>query len=702
MRKIRWFLALSLSSAICIVSAQNSEIDSLRKALANHAELDTLRIDILNELSFAHYSIDPNEGIRYSQQAIDLATQLNDLTRLARAFNNKSANHWAKGEDSLAFAMGERALEIHQETGNMLGAAKALNNLALNYYNISDFRKALEYHDKALIIFEELDHTLGIAHSYSNAGVVHLSLSDYPRALENFLNAARHVQDSDQALRANIALNIGLVYKNMKQYEKARQYTNEALGLYTALGMKQGEANAFGNLGTISSEQGFSREALECFDKSLQLNTSIGNKRRIAGDLVNIAVVYHHLGDYTSALRHFRESLELYEQSNDRENTCFTLVKLAELHLEMTSGTELKNAYISSLSQIFNYLKRAKQLAEETRSIRRQQMVWDVMSRAYERQGQHAKALDAYKMSIALRDSIFNSENDKEIARQQILFEYEKKEALLVAAHEKDIAVAHAELQRQKTIDSALIAGTVLLILAAGAGYFLNKKKKDAERQKREAEFQALIAETKMKALRAQMNPHFIFNSLNAISNFIGSNQLDSAEDYLVRFSKVIRMILENSDCTEISLSDDLKILEQYIQLERTRLRDRFSYEIMVDESIDPENTFVPPLILQPIVENSIWHGVSQLKAGGKILIHIREDSGNLICEIDDNGPGRHKGKIQTKEHKSMGIDIARSRLEILNEQKLAGADIVLTDKPEGLRVTVTLPLLQNTHHEHD
>lgn len=699
MRRKRWLLLLSAVASIAY--AQESRLDSLARELGNHPQSDTVRVDLLNELAFACYSIDPDRGLAYSREAIELAAQLNSVSRLAQGFNNKSANHWAKGEDSLALLAGERALEIHIQAGNKLGAAKALNNLALNYYNLSDLGRALEYHNNALSYFRELDHSSGIAHSYSNAGVVYLSLSDYPKALEYFLNAARFVKDDDDVLRANISLNIGLVYKNLKEYQKAREYADEALTIYSRVGQRQGEANALGNLGTICSEQGLSQEALNYYTRSLELNSSIGNKRRIAADLVNMAGVYQYMSDYSAAIDYLKQGLELYEQTNDKENTCFALVKLAEVYLA-TGRRQIDGA---SWQRIFEYLQKARMLSEESGSLQRQQMVWEVLSRAFEEYGSPGKALEAYKTFISLRDSVFNLEKERSIARQQVQFDYEKKEALLTAAHEKEMALAQAGLERQKAIDSALLTIALLVIFASAVGYVLNRKKKNAERRRREAEFKALIAETRMKALRAQMNPHFIFNSLNAISNFMANHQLDSAEDYLMRFSKVIRMTLENSDQAEISLSDDLKILEAYLQLEKTRLKDRFSYEIRVSDTIDLDETMVPPLILQPIVENSIWHGVSRLESNGRIIITVDRTSESLVCHVEDNGPGRRNGQNRTSGaggRRSLGLHLTRSRLDILNEERLPGANLLFTDLSNGLRVTITLPLLHRFEHEYD
>lgn len=671
-----WLLIVLSPAGVAL--AQQPAVDSLLRVLQHHTKPDTIRLHLLNELSYAYYAVDPGKGIAIAGEAVALAKQLTNLPLLAAAYNNKGTNHWAKGEDSLAMDAGEKALSIHQETGNKPGAAKALNNLALNYYNLSDFRKALEYHETALSLFRELDHAAGIAHSYSNMGVVYLSLSDYPKALQHFLNGARFWQEGDSAALANTFLNIGLVYKNMKEYPRALQYAKDALEIYVRHGQKQGEANACGNLGTLYNENGYPDTALHYYQRSLQLNNAIGNKRRIASDLVNIAVVYQHMKDHKMAMRFLQRGLRLYEQTNDRENTSFTLIKLAEISLDAPAT--------ANGNPPLNYLKRALQLAEDAGSLQNQHLAWEAMSKAYQAYGRDAQALEAYKRHIMFRDSIYNSAQTKEITRQQISFEFEKKEALLNAAHEKSNALANAEIKRRKTINTAVITGAIFLLAAGGTVYTLSRKRKDAE-------FRAKIADTEMKALRAQMNPHFIFNSLNAISNFIDRNEPELADDYLMRFSKIIRMILENSGFKEITLAEDLKVLELYMQLEVMRLKGRFACEVQIEGSVDPENTVVPPLILQPFVENSIWHGVSKLEAGGKIRIAISQQGGKLICVVEDNGPGRKKTTPET-DKKSLGTRITQSRIDILNQQKKSGADIVFTDLPEGLRVTISLPLI--------
>jgi LytS/YehU family sensor histidine kinase len=236
------------------------------------------------------------------------------------------------------------------------------------------------------------------------------------------------------------------------------------------------------------------------------------------------------------------------------------------------------------------------------------------------------------------------------------------------------------------------------------------KRRRDAEGLKREAEFRARVSDTEMKALRSQMNPHFIFNSLNSIDDYISRSDIPKASEYLVKFAGIMRMILEYSEQKEISLADDLKALELYIQLEALRLRDKFSYEIIIGDGIDSENTRVPPLMLQPFVENSIWHGLTRKEGEGKLSIQVYRQDEMIKYSVEDNGIGRARaaglggadgrgglaGVAAAAGKKSMGIKITGERIALINQTRNAGAAMRLSDLEQGTRVEVWLPLALN------
>jgi sensor histidine kinase YesM len=191
------------------------------------------------------------------------------------------------------------------------------------------------------------------------------------------------------------------------------------------------------------------------------------------------------------------------------------------------------------------------------------------------------------------------------------------------------------------------------------------------ESEKKQEELQHRATELEMQALRAQMNPHFIFNCLSSINRFILKNESGSASDYLTRFSRLIRMVLTNSKHTLISLEDELEMLRLYLDLEKLRFRNSFNYSIIFNNSIDVPAIEVPPLLLQPFVENAIWHGLMHKEGQGHIDIELSIKNNFLNCVIRDNGVGREKAAAVKSEssnkQKSLGLQITAERLNLFN-----------------------------------
>ncbi|MEN9347364.1 MAG: hypothetical protein RLZZ77_875 [Bacteroidota bacterium] len=186
-------------------------------------------------------------------------------------------------------------------------------------------------------------------------------------------------------------------------------------------------------------------------------------------------------------------------------------------------------------------------------------------------------------------------------------------------------------------------------------------------RQKRESDLRRLIAETEMKALRAQMNPHFLFNSLNSIYLFIQNQQTEQASDFLLKFSKLIRTVLEYSRKTTISVEEDIEWLKLYMDLEG--IRQPFRYTIEIDPSIDTTDLMVPPMILQPFIENSILHGFREKQGDAVITIKVQVNEHEICYITEDNGtlPTPSNDDVLNVKKKSLGTVITRERLQILN-----------------------------------
>ncbi len=643
--------------ATCCISgilsfSQQKEIDSLLKALSSYHKEDTIRLNLLNNLTYIYYNIDPEKGLSTGDQAISLGKKLNNRLKLAEAYRSKGINQWAKGE----------------------------------------YPAALELYGYALQIFEELKYKKGMTQTYNNTGVVYMYMSDYPKALGFFLKALPLSEEMNNKTGiANACTNIGIIYKNLSNYSKAVEYYQKALDQFKVLDNKQGMASVLSNIGTVYDLTGQPEKALEYYQKGITLNREIGNKRGIASDLVNMGIVYQGMSRFPEAHEYLTESLKLYEEAGDKNNLIVVLNSLGAVIADASKG-DLRKININESERFTKALaleNRALLLAREIQATDEEYQVLETMSTTYEKKKDYAKALESHKKFIALRDSVINDEKKEEITRKEMQFEFDKKEAVTTATHK-------AELKQQQTVKYAVLGGAVILLIGALLSFIFYKRKKEAVVKKHEAELNAEISDTEMKALRAQMNPHFIFNSLNSISDYIAKNNIKEADNYLTKFAKLIRMILENSEKKEIPLADDLNALELYMQLESLRLNNKFSYEIITDNQIDKENTMVPPLLLQPFVENSIWHGIAKKEGKGKIVVLITKENQMIHCTVEDDGIGRSAAASmneQVSPRKSLGMKITKSRIAILNRVKKSNASVELSDLSQGTKAQIKLPL---------
>jgi LytS/YehU family sensor histidine kinase len=204
-----------------------------------------------------------------------------------------------------------------------------------------------------------------------------------------------------------------------------------------------------------------------------------------------------------------------------------------------------------------------------------------------------------------------------------------------------------------------------------------------------------------LKSLRSQMNPHFIFNALNSVNSFISKNDERSANKFLSEFSKLMRMVLENSHEDFVSLTQELAVIQLYVKLEHYRFRDKFDYTYNLDDTIDAEHYDIPPMLIQPFIENAVWHGLRYKEEFGKMSVDIYEENRCIIVEIKDDGIGRAKSKnLKTKNQnqQSKGLKNTEERLKLINKlykknYHLSISDLDTGPPDPGTHVKLLLPL---------
>ena len=242
----------------------------------------------------------------------------------------------------------------------------------------------------------------------------------------------------------------------------------------------------------------------------------------------------------------------------------------------------------------------------------------------------------------------------------------------------------------------------LLLLLAAVYAFYRYRVGQVRQAERLRADFEKKVANLELTALRAQMNPHFLFNCLNSIDHYIIKNETRKASEYLNSFSRLIRLILQNSRSNYVNLKDELETLSLYIDMESLRFNHRFEYEVHVDPNLNPREIEIPPMLIQPFVENAIWHGLMHKPGKGKLRLEVSKADGFLKCLVEDDGIGRRKSAELRKAapgKKSMGMNITQDRMEIINKIYNTNTKVNITDRVNekgevaGTRVELLIPV---------
>jgi LytS/YehU family sensor histidine kinase len=264
---------------------------------------------------------------------------------------------------------------------------------------------------------------------------------------------------------------------------------------------------------------------------------------------------------------------------------------------------------------------------------------------------------------------------------------------------------AYSIVERQDRQVKVTVLLTLIPVVVAFSFFvfIFYRSRREAFFKQQETEFRLGISELEMKALRAQINPHFIFNCLNSIHHYMHSSDVQLAGDYLIKFSQLIRYVLETSSSRMIGLPEDLEALRLYLELERLRMQGAFEFRITTSEISDPQSIYIPPMMMQPFVENAIWHGLSHKGPGGLIEIDVRIHNGMLQCLIEDNGkPNMPKASVMPGIKKtSMGMALINDRLKAVNRIFRTNAAFRMENRmndpvaKEGTRIILVLPFEQ-------
>ena len=659
---------------------------------------DTSAIRRMNEMSYDYRLKQPDTGLAYAKRALLLAEKASWTPGIARSYNCIGINYYMLSEADSSLKYHQKALERYRQLGDSSGIGWSRCYLGAVYVIIlNDYPKALNHLEPALQMLSRLNDRKGMARTLDMLGVAYMDLGQAGKSLEQLQKSERISEElGDKAAAASSDLHIANLYSELSQHPQALDYAKRALAIFKSVDSKVGISSALGALGEIC---GNTHKYIECIDYYRQaavIDKALGQKLGSAQDIANIGTAYIGLEKYAEGLSSFQESFALEKALGYKSGMANCLSNIATIYLNSPDSFMNRLGYRGSKRYAIaeKTSKEALLLANEINAIVEQDLALKTLVSIYTKEKDFANAFKYYQEKVALNDSLIGDEKRKEITKMEIQYQYDKKEDSLRAAQEKKDTLALSEIKRQKLIRNYTIGIVGVVGVFSVLMIVSYNRRKQLITDKR-------VSELEMNALHLQMNPHFIFNCLQSINTYMLDNEGKLASSYLIRFSNLMRLTLENSRRKEVSLSEDLSALELYMQLEALRFKNKFQYVIEVDPEIDGESTQIPPMLLQPFVENSIIHGLCN-RERGIIKISVNRVGNMIRCVVEDNGEGRKNSVklnvAQGMKRESLGVKITQERLRIIEMLKKVKTAIIITDLtdsdnvPSGLRIELLLP----------
>ncbi len=723
---------LSILASLLFISAltaQTENIDSLKNILESHITNDTTRVNLLYDIAYANFRKDLDTTKLYLDKADKLSDSLNYTKGKARVLFAKGRleNMKANYEESLFFfkkslkyfeaiqdkkrtadvyvAFGitnydlslyvkaienyQKAIAIYNDLGNRREMATCLINIANVYSEIGNYKGAIDNFKEALTLSEVINDEDGVSQVYSNLGIVYSRQGNYPLAIDYYTKSLAHEEKRGNTIGiANMLYNLADAYTSIKKYDKALDYHKKSLALLINTEYKTLVNANHSNIGKIYLKKKEYPKALEYFNMALQVGQESNNLKQIATDLIQIGNIHLLQNKLITARENYSKARKISEETKNKRLLSASLLGTAETFLH-------EKKYPKALT----YALEGQKIAEELELIEGQKNASVLLSEIYSNTNNFKEAFRSHQQYKKLNDSIFNRENIEKIT--QLEYEYKYQQALDSASIRElkltqtvlDTSQSLKESQRNLFIGivtfliTTLILGIIILLLK-----LRNEKSKTQN---------ALIEQ---KLLRSQMTPHFIFNSLSVLQGMILNKEQKKSVSYLSKFSKLLRTILENSRDRTVLLSQELLAVENYLALQNLE-NERYYFSITVEDTIDTSIFKIPPMLIQPFVENAIEHAFVNLTGNRDIKIELSYSNEELICVITDNGLGiYYQNRHKNQNKKSISTAITSERLKILSKEFNKKGSLTITDRKQyheqGTTVELIIPYIKTQNSE--
>lgn len=531
--------------------------------------------------------------------------------------------------------------------------------------SLGQYAKAEDYLNRAKKLYEKLKRKEKIAFIDREIAKVQEHQNKLSEAIESYDLAGQISQDKvQQAINTNDAQRL----RNSSNPKAKSSYIQQNINLLEKTANKEERSNAYKQMAEVNLEMNNKEEAINNFEYALKETQKPIEIIKINKDIANI---YATDQQTEKVIDINKKLLKVAEETQDTKIQVEQLQSLSNAYFE---GHDTIQG-LSSLQDAYNLAMDKGHTMEAKKSV-------ELIIDQYKKDKNTKKALELYGDFMTRLEATIKADSSFMDARLLQLNEDKIKQL------ERERSLNEQLIKKKNILNYALIALIVLilvfLLFTVKALYSIKIKNKK-------------IA---LQSLRREMNPHFIFNSLNSINHFIAQNNELEANKYLSSYSKLMRNIMENSNKDFITLATEVEQLQEYLDLEHMRFQDKFSYRIDIDNSLDTDSILVPNMLIQPQLENSIWHGLRYKESNGLLILSVKQYKDHLQVIIDDNGIGLKKSKeLKTKHqkiHHSRGLNNTLERIALLNNLYNSKITINITEKSgteTGVIVTISFPL---------
>lgn len=554
--------------------------------------------------------------------------------------------------------------------------------------------RVLHWATQARTLAEKLNYALGSIRAINCIGNYYFEKGLFDKAMLYYTESLKLAEARNDARNIIISKsNVANVFTHMRKPQQAIQLFKEcdALLMVGKDSLSQHRAAILTNLATAYSKIPKHDSAIHFYKKVYHISKKLSIGFGIAISQSNLANEYY-------AIKHYPEALEALKEAEQM------VKKMSLSFLEATLYASFGKVYaaLGDTEKGIDYLTKGADMAMVNKNLNSLYLIYKTQQEIYAHAGDYKNAYKTSLLFIQVNDSLMSVEKDKTVTELNIQYETEKKEAR-IAALQQEKSISELTSERKTLLLYIIVAAALLVTVVA---YFIfTRYKYQQEKQLLTARvtYEQDLNKSILKSIKAQMNPHFFYNALNTIQSYIFTDDKRNASTYLNKFSNLTRMILEMSEKERVLLTQEVKLLTLYLELEQSRFNDNFTFTFEVDAAIDQEMISIPPMLIQPYVENAIKHGLLHKQGERTVSIRITREHKYLTIMIDDNGIGRkesaHINQSRKDKPASFATSANQTRLDILNQSKSNKLGVQYIDKqhanqtPAGTTVIITIPL---------